>query len=75
MSTAEQLRNKIIDELLTINDADQLANLKKVITEQSNHLVKVSFDQKEALLKSEEDISAGRLYSNEEVEKDDQEWL
>ena len=75
MSTAEQLRNKIIDELLTINDADQLANLKKVITEQSNHLVKVSFDQKEALLKSEEDISAARLYSNEEVEKDDQEWL
>ena len=75
MSTAEQLRNKIIDELLTINDADQLANLKKIVTEQSNHLVKVSFDQKEALLKSEEDISAGRLYSNEEVEKDDQEWL
>ncbi len=71
MSTAEQLRNKIIDELLTINDAVQLAKLKKIVTEQSNHLVKVSFGQKEALLKSEEDISAGRLYSNEEVEKDD----
>lgn len=75
MSTAEQIRNTIIEDLMSINDTEHLKNLKRIIAEQSNDLVSVTAEQRKALLKSEEDIAAGRLYTNEEVEEDDNEWL
>ena len=75
MSSAEQIRNTIIDELMSIDDPDQLTNLKKIVSAKSNPTVKVTRHQQLALLKSEKDITEVRLYSNEEVEEDDSTWL
>ena len=75
MSHAEQIRNRIIEDLMSISDTDRLNNLKKIISEQSGSVVPVSNDQRKALLESERDIAVGRLFSNEEVEEEDTEWL
>lgn len=75
MSTAEQIRNTIIDELMSINDPDQLTSLKEIVSAKSNPVVQVTNQQKQILSRSDQDIAAGNLHTNEEVEKDDQEWL
>ena len=77
MTTADNLRNNIIDKLLTITNKDYLAALNKLIEigAASSNVVKLTKEQILLLQLSEEDIINGRLKSQDEVDKSDREWL
>ena len=77
MTTADNLRNNIIDKLLTITNKDYLAALNQLveISAVSSDVVKLSKEQILLLQLSEEDIKNGRLKSQDEVDKSDREWL
>ena len=77
MTTADNLRNNIIDKLLTITNKDYLAALNQLVEKSavSTDVVKLSKEQILLLQLSEEDIKNGRLKSQDEVDKSDREWL
>lgn len=77
MDTADNIRNNIIDKLLTISNKDYLIALYKLITTNSvdNDTVNLSEEQLLMLNLSEEDIKNNRIISQEELDKMDLEWL
>ncbi len=75
MSQSEQLRNSIIDKLLSINNLELLAAFNKILESSSDDLVKLNSPQKELLMMSQNDIEAGRIVSQEELDKEDSKWV
>ncbi|OYQ49036.1 hypothetical protein [Flavobacterium aurantiibacter] len=77
MNRADILRNNIIDKLLTISNKDYLSALHQLVENSSvdNDLVKLSDEQILMLKLSDKDIEAGKLISQEELDKSDLEWL
>lgn len=77
MTTADNLRNSIIDKLLTIKNAKYLAALDKILENSSkdNDIVYLNKAQIEMLEMSEIDILNENLISQEVVDKEDLEWL
>ena len=77
MNRADILRNNIIDKLLTISNKDYLAALYQLIEKSSvdNDIVKLSEEQILMLQLSEKDIVDGKLISQEELDKNDRQWL
>lgn len=77
MTTADNLRNNIIDKLLTITNTDYLAALNQLVEKSavSTDVVKLTKEQILMLQLSEDDIKKCKLKSQDEVDKGDREWL
>ena len=77
MNRADILRNNIIDKLLTISNKDYLAALYQLIEKSSvdNDVVKLSEEQILMLQLSDKDIEAGKLISQDDLDKSDMQWL
>lgn len=77
MATVDTLRNDIIDKLLTISDKDYLSALNKLVGNSSkdNGILGLTDEQKLILQLSDKDIAAGKLISQDELDKNDLEWL
>ncbi len=77
MDTADNIRNNIIDKLLTISNKEYLTALYKLISTSSvnNNAIKLSEDQLFMLNLSEDDIKNNRVVSQEKLDEIDLEWL
>ena len=77
MNRADILRNNIIDKLLTISNKDYLSALYQLVESSAvdNDIVKLSDEQILMLKLSDKDIEAGRIISQEELDKSDMQWL
>lgn len=77
MDTADNIRNNIIDKLLTISNKEYLTALYKLINTSSmnNNAIKLSEDQLFMLNLSEDDIKNNRVVSQEKLDEIDLESL
>lgn len=77
MATVEQLRNSVIDKLMTISNRKYLEALHDLITKNSsqNKSFTLSKTQTEILNMSEADIEQGRFISQEQLDNEDTVWL
>ena len=77
MATIENIRNGLIDKILSIQNKDLLEALDLMISSKSDELevLELSPEQKKMLEMSEEDILNGRFISQEALIKRNLEWL
>ncbi|MEN9909444.1 MAG: hypothetical protein RLZZ540_2593 [Bacteroidota bacterium] len=77
MTGADNIRNSIIDKLLTISNKDYLLALYKLVSTSNvnEEIIQLSEAQILILNMSEEDIKNNRNVSQEELDKIDLEWL
>ena len=77
MNAADNLRNHIIDKLLTISNTDYLAALNQLIEKSSVSTEGVNLSEEQVLMlqMSDQDIKNGRLITQEQADKNDREWL
>ena len=77
MSTIDITRNKIIDKLLVISNKRYLDAILQIVYNSPNVSEKVELhpSQIEMLRMSEEDYENGRVMTQEQLDKEDKEWL
>ncbi len=77
MATLENVRNELIDKILSIKNRDILEALDKLISISSldSDIVLLTDEQKILLEMSERDIEAGNLISQEAIDKRILHWL
>jgi hypothetical protein len=77
MEATDILRNNIIDKLLTITDADYLSAIYELVERSSsdNNTVKLTEEQILMLQLSDKDILNGILISQDQLDKEDLQWL
>ncbi|RKE94673.1 hypothetical protein [Ichthyenterobacterium magnum] len=77
MATVDNIRNGLIDKILSIKNKDFLVALDKIITSSSSEseTVELTNEQKIMLEMSEQDIKDGKLISQEAMNKRNLEWL
>lgn len=77
MTAVDKIRNELIDKILAIKNKDVLVALDTLVSSSSDDrdIVELTTDQKEMLEMSEKDIEAGRLISQEAMDKRNLEWL
>ena len=75
MNRVDALRNNIIDKLLTISNKDYLSALYQLVEKQSAGSIKLSKEQIEMLQLSDNDIRDGKWISQEQLDKNDLQWL
>jgi len=77
MNGADNIRNNIIDKLLTISNKDYLSALYQLVSKSSvnDEAIQLSEAQILMLNMSEDDINNDRIISQEELDKIDLEWL
>ena len=76
MRSIDLIKNSLIDKILTIKNQDFLVALEKLIDSSSTtNKVELTEEQKLMLLMSEDDIKAGRLISQDELDTNDLSWL
>ncbi len=77
MQTVDNIRNGLIDKLLSIKDKEFLMALDNLITStsSSSEFIELTSEQKVMLEMSEEDIKNGKLISQEAMNKRNLEWL
>ena len=77
MSTTDNLRNSIIDKLLTISNKDFLSAIYNLVETNSvdKDVVKLTKEQKLMLQMSDQDINNGKLISQKQLDQDDLQWL
>jgi len=77
MATVDTLRNKLIDKLLTISNKEYLLALNRLVETSTldNEPVKLTDEQILMLQLSDIDIKTGKIISQEELDKNDLEWL
>lgn len=77
MATIDTLRNDLIDKLLTISNKDYLLALNKLIENTPVNDAKVTLTEEQILMLklSDDDIKAGKLISQAQLDKNDLEWL
>ena len=77
MTSITDIRNRVIDQLLSIRDADYLRALSDMI--KSSHVqeevVPLTEEQKIMLVMSEEDIKAGRTVDQLALNEREIQWL
>lgn len=77
MVSTTDIRNRIIDQLLTIKDAEYLLALSDMI--KSSHVqeevVQLTEEQKIMLALSEDDIKAGRTVDQDTLNERELQWL
>ena len=77
MEAVDKIRNGLIDKILSIRNKDFLEALDKLVVSSLSEREKVLLDsdQKQLLEMSEGDIRAGRIISQEALDKRNLEWL
>jgi hypothetical protein len=77
MNATDNIRNQIIDKLLTISNRDYLSALFHLIekSDVNDDVVELSESQILMLNMSEDDIKNNRIISQEDLDKTDLEWL
>lgn len=77
MASIDNIRNNLIDKLLTITNKDFLSALDKLVEKSSieNDTISLTEEQKLMLHLSDQDIKNGRLITQEQLDKEDLEWL
>ena len=77
MSTTDNLRNSIIDKLLTISNKDFLSAIYNLVETNSvnKDVVKLTEEQKLMLQMSDQDINNGKPISQKQLDQDDLQWL
>lgn len=77
MDTTDSLRNSIIDKLLTIDNKAYLSALFQLVNSSSvsQDTVRLTEEQTLMLQLSDLDIKNGELISQEQLDKDDLQWL
>lgn len=77
MMQATQLKEVVIDKIYGINDIDYLKALKKILDmrQTSEEVYRLNEKQKAAIRLSKQQISKGESISNEELEKEEEQWL
>jgi len=77
MASIDNLRNSIIEKLLTITNKDYLSALYKLVEtiQVEEDIVKLTKEQKLMLQLSENDIKNNRLISQSQLDKNDKKWL
>jgi hypothetical protein len=77
MATVDTLRNDLIDKLLSISNKDYLQALNKLVENSTSAQEKVQLTDEQILMLqlSDDDIKAGRLTSQQDLDKSDLEWL
>jgi len=77
MEATDILRNNIIDKLLTITDADYLSTIYQLVERSSsdNDTVKLTNEQTLMLQLSDKDIQNGKLISQDQLDKEDLQWV
>lgn len=77
MATVDEIRNGLIDKILSIKNKDFLEALDKLISSSASgsDIVELTDAQKAMLEMSENDIENGRLISQEAMNKRNLEWL
>lgn len=77
MATEEEIKNELIDKILSIQDKELLEALDKLVSSATLPGGKgyLTDSQKSMLKLSEEDIKYDRLISEEDMMKRNREWL
>lgn len=77
MTSADNIRNSIIDKLLTISNQDYLSALYQLVSTSKveEEIIQLSEAQILMLNRSEVDIKQNRLMTQDELDKMDLEWL
>ena len=77
METVDQIRNGLINKILSIKNKDLLEALDKLISTSSSvsNNIELTPEQKEILEMSNKDIDNGKLISQEAMDKRNLEWL
>ena len=76
MKPVDSIRNKLIDKILAIQNADFLKALDKLVSSSAQaDKVILSSEQKEMLRMSQADIEAGNVISHSDLNKEVEEWL
>ncbi|WP_114777522.1 hypothetical protein [Botryobacter ruber] len=76
MST-EQLRNLVIDKISAIEDENFLQAIKTILDTNTaaSGVYKLTEDQKHKIAIGLEQLNKGQVVSNEDLEKEEDEWL
>ena len=77
MNATDNIRNSIIDKLLTISNKDYLSALYQLVSSSTvgEEVIQLSEAQILILNRSDDDIKNNRVVSQEQVDKSDLEWL
>lgn len=77
MNQTDNIRNSIIDKLITISNRDYLKAIYKIVDNSSltSEKVQLSAEQKIMLQLSEDDLLNNRVVSEKELNKNDLKWL
>ena len=77
MATVDNIRNELIDKILSIKNKEFLVALNQLISSSSSEssTIELTKEQKRLLEMSEKDIKNGELISQEAMDKRNLEWL
>jgi hypothetical protein len=77
MDTIEQIRNNLIDKILSIRNRDMIGALDKLLetTINEKNIYKTTEQQKLIFQASEIDIQNGDLFLDEEINQEEDLWL
>ena len=77
MMQATQLKDMVIDKIYGINDVDYLKALKKILDvgKKSEEIYYLNDKQRAVIDIGKQQIANGEYISNEELEKEEDEWL
>jgi hypothetical protein len=77
MATITEMKNELIDNILAIDDKNLLVDFSNFVAFSKKEIepTKLSKYQKLMLEMSEEDVRLGRVYTEDEIDKMDEEWL
>ena len=77
MTTVDNIRNGLINKILSIRNREFLEALDKIISSSSTEteIVDLTVEQKEMLEMSELDLKEGKIISQSDMDKRNLEWL
>ncbi len=74
--TTVELKNILIHQISGINDKSFLQAIKKIIETKSESIIyTLSLEEEKRIKESQEQIARGEYLSNEQVEKEIDQWL
>lgn len=77
MPSIDNIRNSLIDKILSITNKDFLSALDQLVEKSAidNDIHPLTQEQKVLLALSEHDIKEGRVISQESLDREDLKWL
>ncbi len=77
MATLNEIRNRVIDSLMSIDNSQYLQALEKMIKSSNveHNKIPLTEEQKVMLAMSEDDIQNGRMIDQDSLTKQELQWL